>query len=48
MQVLSIVENEDGSALLQIDMTDEEKVMVLEVGFVELIKRYINEVKDGT
>ena len=41
MKIENIVENEDGSALLTIETTDEERKMLIELGFIKLIMDHI-------
>jgi hypothetical protein len=41
MKVEDIKENEDGSAIITIETTDEERKMLIELGFIKLIMDHI-------
>ena len=43
MKILELKEQEDGSAIIEMDMEKEEKELLLEFAVVELLKRYIKE-----
>jgi hypothetical protein len=43
MKVLKIVDQPDGSALVDLDMSEEERNLLLQFAFTELIKKYIDE-----
>lgn len=43
MEVISIKEQEDGSAIVELDVTQEEKHMLIEVGFNSVIKEYLKK-----
>lgn len=38
MKVISMVEHEDGSATVELDMTNEEKMLVVQVGLVQVLR----------
>jgi hypothetical protein len=41
MKVVDYKENEDGSANVELEMTEEEKSYLIEVGFIQLLKNAI-------
>lgn len=43
MKVLEIVDNDDGSATLTLDMTEEEKSILIEYAIIKLLKEYIEK-----
>lgn len=45
MDILDINEQEDGSAILEIDMTQEEMRLLMEVGLNKVLADYIKETK---
>ena len=40
MKVLSIDERKDGSAILNVDLTEREVTMLIEKGFITLLEEY--------
>ena len=47
MQVLDMEEQEDGSAVVTLDMKNHEKMFFIEMGVIEAIKRGADETKEG-
>ena len=45
MDILNVTDQEDGSAILEIDMTHEEMRLFMEVGLNKLLADYIEEMK---
>ena len=43
MKVLNVIEHEDGSATLELDIEEDEKALLIEVAVTTLIKKYIDE-----
>jgi hypothetical protein len=43
IKIVDYKENEDGSALIQIECSDFVKSMLIEAGFISLIKKHIEE-----
>jgi len=43
MKVDNLVEHEDGSATLTVDMTPEETQIVVEIGLLKLLKDYMEK-----
>ena len=41
MKVLDIKENEDGSATIELDMSEEENRQLIEYAVINLLKEYI-------
>lgn len=41
MEVIKFTENEDGTADVELEMTEEEKSLLIQEGFVSLIKKSI-------
>lgn len=41
IKILEVTENEDGSANVELELSDEAKQMLLEEGFNSVIKKYI-------
>jgi len=46
MKVLNIDEQEDGSAIVNVDLTDDEVQLLLEHSIVSALKNYIKEKED--
>ena len=46
MEVIEIKEQSDGSAIVELDVTEEEKQMLLNVGFETMIRRGMEIMKD--
>ena len=47
MEVLKITEQDDGSAIIELDMTDEEKQFVLDIGFQTILKEGIKRIEEN-
>ncbi len=45
MDIIDVRENEDGSAVLEIDMTQEEMRLLMEAGLNKVLADYIEEMK---
>ena len=45
LKVNEVIEQEDGSAILNIDMDDEMKVFLINHAFIDILKRAIGEFK---
>jgi len=45
MNIIDVRENEDGSATLDIDMTQEEMRLLMEAGLNKVLTDYIEEMK---
>jgi len=45
MEILDVIENKDGSATLEIDMTQEEMRLLMEAGLNKILADYIEEMK---
>lgn len=43
IKVIEMVEHEDGSATLQLDMSTAAQAMLIEAGLISILKRYIDE-----
>ena len=43
MEILDLEEQEDGSAIIQLNMSEQEKSILLEFAITELLKKYIKE-----
>jgi hypothetical protein len=43
MKVISIEEREDGSAMIDMEMSEEEKRLLIEYAVVDLLRKYIEE-----
>jgi len=43
IQITDYVENEDGSALITIECSDYVKGLLIEAGFIALIKKHMDE-----
>jgi len=41
MEVLDVIENDDGTSTLTLEMTEEEKNMLIQYAIVKLLKEYI-------
>lgn len=47
MQITNFEEQKDGSATIQLDMTDEEKTILINIGFIAILKRSIDDFEKG-
>ena len=47
MEVLNTIEHEDGTATMIIDMSEEERNLLVEYAVVDLLKKYIESQKKG-
>ena len=43
MKVLNVIEHEDGSATLELDIEEDEKALPIEFAVVSLLKKFIDE-----
>jgi hypothetical protein len=43
IKVIEMVEHEDGSATLQLDMSTTAQAMLMEAGLICLLKKYVDE-----
>ena len=48
IKVISFVENEDGSANIELDVSDDVKQMILDEGFKSILRKYIDEHEKNT
>ena len=46
MEVTKITENEDGSATLDLDLTEEEVNIFVEYAVVDILKKHINKMEE--
>jgi len=44
IEVVKVQENEDGSAVLTIEMDNRARELLIEAGFVALLKKHLDEV----
>jgi hypothetical protein len=44
IEVVEVQENEDGSAVLTIEMDNRARELLIEAGFVALLKKHLDEV----
>ena len=47
IEVIEVVENEDGSAVLTIEMCNRARELLIEAGLISLLRKHIDEVKQG-
>jgi len=47
MEVINIIENKDGSATLNIEMTEEEQKYLIEYAVQDILKKHIEEYENG-
>ena len=47
IEVIEVVENEDGSAVLTIKMCNRARELLIEAGLISLLKKHIDEVEQG-
>ena len=47
IEVIEVVENEDGSAVLTIEMCNRARELLIEAGLISLLKKHIDEVEQG-
>jgi hypothetical protein len=47
IKVIEVVENEDGSAVLTVEMCDRARELLIEAGLISLLKKHIDEVEQG-
>ena len=45
ISVIDVVENEDGSAVMTVEMCDRARELLIEAGLISLIKKHIDEVE---
>lgn len=48
MKVLNIKENDDGSATIELEMTEEENNILLEYAIVDILKKQIKKSEEGS
>jgi len=48
IKVVELEENEDGSATLEIEMSEDTKTLLIEAGLISLIRKYLDEVDNET
>ena len=47
MKVLSIEDQPDGSAIIEVEITEHERNTILEYGFIQLIKKGMEDHEDN-
>ena len=47
ISVIEVVENEDGSAVMTVEMCDRARELLIEAGLISLLKKHIDEVEQG-
>ena len=47
IEVIEVVENEDGSAVLTIEMCNRARELLIEAGLISLLRKHIDEVEQG-
>jgi hypothetical protein len=47
IKVIEVVENEDGSAVLTVEMCNRARELLIEAGLISLLKKHIDEVEQG-
>ena len=45
ISVIDVVDNEDGSAVMTVEMCDRARELLIEAGLISLIKKHIDEVE---
>jgi hypothetical protein len=48
IKVTDVEENEDGSAVVTIEMCEKARELLIEAGFVSLLKKHIDEIERST
>lgn len=48
IKVVELEENEDGSATLELEMSEDTKTLLIEAGLISLIRKYLDEVDNET
>jgi hypothetical protein len=48
IKVAELEENEDGSATLELEMSEDTKTLLIEAGLISLIRKYLDEVDNET
>ncbi len=48
INVVDMIEHEDGSATMHLEMCTQAQAMLIEAGIISLIKNYINEMENGS
>ena len=46
IKVVEMVEHEDGSATMHLDMCTQAQAMLMEAGLVSLLKKYLDEMEE--
>jgi hypothetical protein len=47
IEIVEVQENEDGSAVLTIEMDNRARELLIEAGFVALLKKHLDEVESS-
>ena len=47
IEVIEVVENEDGSAVMKVEMCNRARELLIEAGLISLLKKHIDEVEQG-
>jgi len=47
IEVIEVVENEDGSAVMTVEMCNRARELLIEAGLISLLKKHIDEVEQG-
>jgi len=47
IDVIEVVENEDGSAVMTVEMCNRARELLIEAGLISLLKKHIDEVEQG-
>ena len=46
MEIINVIDNPDGSANLEIDMSQEEMRLFMEIGLNKILADYVEEIKN--
>jgi hypothetical protein len=47
IEVIEVVENEDGSAVMTVEMCNRARELLIEAGLISLLRKHIDEVEQG-
>ena len=47
IDVIEVVENEDGSAVMTVEMCNRARELLIEAGLISLLKKHIDEVEQS-
>ena len=47
IEVIEVVENEDGSAVVTVEMCNRGRELLIEAGLISLLRKHIDEVEQG-